>query len=144
MARPPSSAEPPPSPPTGRGAAPASAEGVRKIGKYEIQKKIGAGGMGAVYLALDSTLRGSVALKVLPQDKAANPTLVRRFKAEAQTAAALRHENIVTIYEASEADGYSYIALEYVEGTDVANLVLKRGPIPVKRSVEIIRQIAKA
>src|SRR5258707_9990185 len=90
----------------------------KKLGKYEIQKKIGAGGMGAVYLALDPLLKRSCALKVLPHEKAKNPTLLKRFKAEAAAAAALRHENIVTVFEAGEADGYSYIALEYVERTD--------------------------
>src|SRR5690348_4455588 len=78
---------------------------IKKIGKYEIQKKIGAGGMGAVYLALDPFLKRNCALKVLPQDKAKNPTLVKRFRSEAQQAANLRHENIVTVYEAGEADG---------------------------------------
>jgi len=133
-----SSAKPAGEPPGN--AAPAS----RKIGKYEIQKKIGAGGMGAVYLALDPTLKRVCALKVLPRDKAANPTLVKRFKAEAQAAANLRHENIVTVFDAGESDGYLYIALEYVEGTDVANLVQQRGVIPLKRSVEIVRQVAQA
>ena len=122
------------------GAAPPQ----KKLGKYEIQKKIGAGGMGAVYLALDPLLKRSCALKVLPHEKAKNPTLLKRFKAEAAAAAALRHENIVTVFEAGEADGYSYIALEYVEGTDVARLVDQRGPMPLKRSIEIIRQVAKA
>src|SRR5579872_7608608 len=89
---------------------------IKKIGKYEIQKKIGAGGMGAVYLAMDTTLRRTCALKVLPPEKASNATLVKRFKAEARSAANLRHENIVAIYETGEADGYLYIALEYVEG----------------------------
>jgi len=116
---------------------------IKKIGKYELQKKIGAGGMGAVYLALDPTLKRSCALKVLPPDKAKNPTLVRRFKAEAEAAAALRHENIVAVFEADDADGFSYIAMEYVEGTDVAKLVDQRGPVPLKRSIEIIRQVAR-
>src|SRR6516164_7414022 len=82
------------------GAAATAAAPIKRIGKYEIQKKIGAGGMGAVYLALDTTLKRSCALKVLPRDKAKNPTLVKRFKAEAQAAANLRHENIVSVYEA--------------------------------------------
>ena len=128
---------------TTTGAA-STVEGLQKIGKYEIQKKIGAGGMGAVYLAIDPGLKRSVALKVLPQDKAGNPTLVKRFKAEAQAAANLRHDNIVMVYEAGEADGYLYIALEYVEGTDVANLVQKRGVMPVKRTIDVIRQTALA
>ena len=100
--------------------------------------------MGAVYLALDPELKRQVALKVLPKDKAANPTLVKRFKAEATSAAALRHENIVSIYDRGEADGLHYIALEYVDGTDVHNLIEKRGVLPVKRSLEIIKQIARA
>jgi len=100
-----------------------------------------AGGIG---MALDSALKRSVALKVLPHEKAANPTLVKRFNAEAQSAANLRHDNIVMIYEAGEADGLLYIALEYVEGTDVARLVQKRGTLPIKRSIEIVRQMALA
>jgi serine/threonine protein kinase len=117
---------------------------IKQIGKYEIQKKIGAGGMGAVYLAVDSTLRRTCALKILPRDKASNPILVQRFKAEARSAANLRHDNIVAVYETGEIDGYLYIALEYVDGTDVNNLVQKRGTIPLKRSVEMVRQIASA
>ena len=117
---------------------------MKKLGKYHIQKKIGAGGMGAVYLALDTELNRTVALKILPKEKAENPILVKRFKAEGQAAAHLRHESIVTVYEAGEADGYLYIALEYVEGVDVHDLVNKRGPLPVKRSVEIMKQLARA
>src|SRR5262245_51317988 len=90
---PPQSPRKPPDRPSGSGAT-----AIKKIGKYEIQKKIGAGGMGAVYLAVDPILNRSCALKVLPHDKAKNPTLVKRFKAEAQAAARLRHENIVTVY----------------------------------------------
>lgn len=125
-------------------AIPVTVDGKRRIGKYEIQKKIGAGGMGAVFLALDPGLKRSVALKVLPKDKADNPVLVKRFKVEAQAAANLRHENIVTVYEAGEADGFLYMAMEFVDGTDVANMVIKRGPMPVKRSVQIVRQVAQA
>ena len=65
--------------------------GLTALGKYEIKKKIGAGGMGAVYLATDVQLKRTVALKVLPKDKASNPTLKKRFKAEAQAAAHLKH-----------------------------------------------------
>ncbi|RPI87488.1 MAG: serine/threonine protein kinase, partial [Planctomycetaceae bacterium] len=116
----------------------------QRVGRYEIRKKLGAGGMGTVYLALDTTLKRNVALKLLARDKAENTTLVRRFKAEAQAAAHLKHDNIVAIYDAGEADGYLYIALEYIEGTDAANLVAKRGVLPVKRSIELMRQVASA
>ncbi len=115
-----------------------------KLGRYILQRKLGAGGMGAVYLALDKELNRLVALKVLPPDKAENEILVKRFKAEAQAVAQLRHENIVQVYESGETDGYHYIALEYVEGTDVHRLIKKRGRLPVRRATEIINQLALA
>ncbi|WP_339734688.1 protein kinase [uncultured Gimesia sp.] len=114
------------------------------LGKYQIEKEIGAGGMGAVFLARDTTLNRLAALKILPRDKAENPVLVKRFKAEGQAAAHLRHENIVSVYDAGEEDGYLYIALEYVEGTDLHNLINKRDRIPVRRSLEIITQVTEA
>ncbi|QDT97749.1 serine/threonine protein kinase [Gimesia aquarii] len=117
---------------------------LESLGKYQIQKEIGAGGMGAVFLARDTTLNRLAALKVLPRDKAENPVLVKRFKAEGQAAAHLRHENIVSVYDAGEEDGYLYIALEYVEGTDLHNLISKRNRVPVRRSLEIITQVTKA
>lgn len=114
------------------------------LGKYQIEKEIGAGGMGAVFLARDTTLNRLAALKILPRDKAENPVLVKRFKAEGQAAAHLRHENIVSVYDAGEEDGYLYIALEYVEGTDLHNLINKRSRVPVRRSLEIITQVTEA
>ncbi len=89
------------------------------VGKYVIQKKLGAGGMGTVFLAaLDEDLNRPVALKVLPREKAENPVLVKRFKAEAQSAAQLHHRNIVGVCEAGQADGLLYIALEYINGNE--------------------------
>ncbi|QDT26940.1 serine/threonine protein kinase [Gimesia panareensis] len=117
---------------------------MESLGKYQIEKEIGAGGMGAVFLAKDTTLNRLAALKILPRDKAENPVLVKRFKAEGQAAAHLRHENIVSVYDAGEEDGYLYIALEYVEGTDLHNLIGKRNRIPVRRSLEIITQVTEA
>jgi len=117
---------------------------VRTLGKYELQRQLGAGGMGTVYLAKDVQLKRLVALKILPQDKAKNPTLVRRFLSEAQASAQLRHENIVAVYENGEIDGHLFIAMEYVDGTDLHELIRKRGRIPVKRSLEIIKQVAIA
>ena len=115
-----------------------------RLGRYEIKKKLGAGGMGAVYLALDPKLNRLVALKILPPDKAENATLVKRFQAEAQAVAQLKHENIVQIYDSGELDGYMYIALEYVEGTDVQRLIRKRNRLPVRRATEIIKQVTLA
>ncbi len=119
-------------------------DGLKQLGRYTIIKKLGQGGMGIVFLANDTQLRRQVALKVLAKEKAENPTLVKRFKAEAQAAAALKHDNIVAIHDAGEADGLLYIALEFVDGTDAHTVVAKRGPMPAKRAMDIIRQITLA
>ena len=129
--------------PAGAGGAGAVSE-LQVLGKYQIERKIGAGGMGAVFLARDIELKRTVALKVLPKDKAQNPTLVRRFRAEAQAAAQLRHPNIVAVYDSGEADGHLYIAMEYVEGRDLFDLVARRGAVSVGRSIDIIKQVAAA
>ncbi len=114
------------------------------LGKYKIQRMVGSGGMGSVYLAIDQQLKRTVALKVLTKDKAANKTLVRRFKAEGQAGAQMEHPNIVSVYESGEVDGFLYLAMEYVEGIDTFELLRKRGVIPVKRSLDIIRQVVHA
>ena len=114
------------------------------LGKYNIQRKVGSGGMGSVFLAVDQQLKRTVALKVLPKDKAANQTLVRRFKAEGQAGAQMEHPNIVSVYESGEIDGYLYLAMEFVEGIDAFELLRKRGVIPVKRSLDIIKQVVLA
>ncbi len=114
------------------------------LGRYVIDKKVGAGGMGAVYRARDDQLKRTVALKVLPRDKAQNPTLVKRFQSEAQAAANLKHPNIIGVYDAGEVDGYLYIAMEFVEGIDVGDLVARKGVLSAKRSLDIIRQVTLA
>lgn len=116
----------------------------KNLGPYELKRKLGQGGMGAVYLAVDPALKRQVALKILPREKASNPQLVKRFKAEAQNASQLTHENIVSVYGAGEADGYLYIALEFIDGIDVHDLVERRGVLPVKRSIDIIKQVCRA
>lgn len=121
-----------------------SSESLKSLGKYRIIRKIGSGGMGTVYLAEDSLLNRTVALKVLPKDRAKNPILVRRFQSEARASALLAHENIVSVFDADQADGYLYIALEYVDGIDVQEWLKKRETIPVKRSIEIIKQVTRA
>ena len=128
----------------GAGGSPPPVTEMKMLGKYQIERKLGAGGMGTVYLARDTQLKRIVALKVLSRDKAQNPTLVKRFQAEAQAAAQLRHDNIVAVYDSGEADGYLFIAMEYVEGQDLFEMVQRRGVTPVKRSIEIIKQVAAA
>ena len=86
------------------------------LGRYEIRSKIGAGGMGEVYLAEDTRLHRKVALKILPTELAANKDRMRRFEQEAQAAAALNHPNIAHIYEIGESDGVNFIAMEFIDG----------------------------
>src|SRR6266571_1716432 len=87
-----------------------------KLGHYEIRSKIGAGGMGEVYLAQDTKLDRKVALKILPADLASNRDRMDRFVREAKSAAALNHPNIATIHEIGEHDGTYYIAMEFIGG----------------------------
>ena len=76
---------------------------LRTFGRYVIEKKLGEGGMGAVYRAIDSNLKRTVALKILPREKAKNDILVKRFQAEAEAAAQLRHKNIVCVTTAANS-----------------------------------------
>jgi eukaryotic-like serine/threonine-protein kinase len=86
------------------------------FGRYEILSRLGAGGMGEVYLARDTQLERTIALKVLPADVAADEDRMRRFVQEAKAAAALNHPHIVNIYEIGEAQGTSFIAMELIDG----------------------------
>src|SRR3989454_1746187 len=86
------------------------------ISHYRIVSKIGAGGMGEVYLAQDTKLDRKVALKILPADLAANHDRMRRFTQEAKSAAALSHPNIATIHEIGQSDGVNFIAMEFIDG----------------------------
>ena len=94
----------------------ASLSAGKKLGRYEIISNIGAGGMGEIYLAEDTSLHRRVALKVLPVAVASDNDRMRRFKQEATSAASLNHPNIAHIYEIGEADGSNFIAMEYVDG----------------------------
>jgi eukaryotic-like serine/threonine-protein kinase len=88
----------------------------KRLGRYEIRKKIGEGGMGEVYLAEDTRLHRKVAVKILPAEVAANQDRMRRFEQEATAAAALNHPNICHIYEIDEIDGLHFIAMEFIDG----------------------------
>lgn len=117
---------------------------LQQLGKYRIVRRIGAGGMGTVYLAEDTLLKRMIALKVLPRERAENPILVRRFQSEARASAMLEHDNIIKVFDADQADGYLYIALEFIDGSDLHEWLKRRETIPVKRSIEIIKQVAAA
>jgi serine/threonine protein kinase len=93
---------------------------------YQILDKLGEGGMGVVYKARDTRLNRLVALKVLPADKVADPERRRRFEQEAKAASALNHPNIVTIYEIATEDGIDFIAMEYIAGSTLEQLIHRR------------------
>ncbi len=113
-----------------------------RLGPYEIVATLGAGGMGEVYRARDSRLGREVAVKVLPGDLSADQDRVRRFEQEARSASALDHPNIITIYDIGSADSTLYIAMQYVEGKTLREL-LSSGPLPTKKVLEISVQIAE-
>ena len=94
-----------------------------RLGRYEVVAPLGAGGMGEVYLARDESLDRSVALKILPPDLVKNEERVRRFVQEAKSASSLSHPNIVTIHEIGEADGVHFIAMEFVKGSTLKDLI---------------------
>ncbi|HEV8132989.1 MAG TPA: serine/threonine-protein kinase, partial [Acidobacteriota bacterium] len=94
-----------------------------KLGRYEIRSKIGEGGMGEVYLAEDMHLHRKVALKVLPAKVSSSQDRMRRFKQEATAAAALNHPNIAHIYEIGEHEGTHFIAMEFVDGFTLRQLI---------------------
>src|SRR5918911_603155 len=93
-----------------------------RLGRYEIRSPIGAGGMGEVYLAEDTTLERTVALKVLPAPVALDEQRMRRFIQEAKAASGLNHPNILTVYEIGQADSTHFIATEFIEGVTLRRL----------------------
>jgi beta-lactam-binding protein with PASTA domain/tRNA A-37 threonylcarbamoyl transferase component Bud32 len=113
-------------------------------GRYRIVRKIGAGGMANVYLAEDQELGRRVAIKILNDRHANDDQFVERFRREAKNAAALSHPNIVSIYDRGEAEGTYYIAMEYLEGRSLKELIVGRGPAPVNIAIEYARQILSA
>ena len=113
-------------------------------GRYQILRKLGAGGMANVYLAEDQELGRRVAIKILNDRHANDEQFVERFRREAKNAAALSHPNIVSIYDRGEAEGTYYIAMEYLDGRSLKELILSRGDAPIAVVVEYARQILSA
>ena len=113
-------------------------------GRYRIERKLGAGGMADVYLAEDQELGRRVAIKILNDRHAADDSFIERFRREAKNAAGLSHPNIVSIYDRGEAEGTYYIAMEYLEGRSLKELIVGRGPAPIKTAVDYARQILAA
>ena len=134
------------SPPVGGKALPATDASVSLrtgavLGPFQIIDRLGAGGMGEVYRALDTRLGRKVALKVMPKVLLGNQEGLARFALEARSASALNHPNIVTIFEVGRAESSPYLAMELIDGWTLRQL-LDEGPLPVKKVLEIATQIA--
>ncbi|HEY4537170.1 MAG TPA: Stk1 family PASTA domain-containing Ser/Thr kinase [Erysipelothrix sp.] len=112
--------------------------------RYQVIKKIGAGGMADVYLALDTVLDREVALKVLRGSLAHDPVALLRFQREAESASGLNHENIVDVYDVGEDDGHHYIVMEMIRGTTLKELLHRRGSLDKYEAVSIMEQLVSA
>jgi len=119
-----------------------------RLGPYSIQGLIGVGGMGEVYRGRDTRLGRDVALKVISLKRAGDPSFRRRFELEARAASALNHPSIVTVYDVGEADGIKYIAMEYIHGPTVTEIVRKSISVgrflPLEHAVFIMSEVAAA
>jgi serine/threonine-protein kinase len=113
-------------------------------GRYRIQRKLGAGGMADVYLAEDQELGRRVAIKILNDRHANDDQFIERFRREAKNAAALNHPNIVSIYDRGNAEDTYYIAMEFLDGRSLKELIVGRGAAPVNVAIEYTRQILSA
>jgi hypothetical protein len=125
-------------------APPQQADEIGRLGPYRVLEPLGSGGMGMVYLAEDTVLNRQVALKVMKPSLAAEPTARQRFLREARAAAAVRHDNVVTIYQAGEAGQTAFLAMEFLHGETLDERLRREANLPVSEVVRIGRQIAQA
>jgi serine/threonine protein kinase len=112
------------------------------IGKYKVLERIGAGGMGSVYLCEHRLMRRRVAVKVLPTAKASDPASLDRFYREARAVAALDHPNIVHAYDIDQDEQLHFLVMEYVDGSNLQDIVKKSGPLDILRACHYMRQTA--
>src|SRR5271169_4950540 len=111
--------------------------------RYEILKRLGEGGMGAVYKARDRELDLVVALKVIRPELAGNPEILKRFKQELILARQVTHKNVIRIFDLGMADGRKFITMDYVEGRDLKSVLVERGKLPPEEAVPIIQQVCR-
>lgn len=116
----------------------------RTIGRFEILSELGRGGMAVVYKARQTSPNRIVALKVLPPELSLDRTYIARFRQEADSAAALEHPNIVPIYVVDEADGLHYIAMKFIDGRTLKEVIHERGTLPVDETIRLVEQVASA
>jgi serine/threonine protein kinase len=113
-----------------------------KLGRYEIRSQLGAGGMGEVYLAQDTRLNRKVAVKILPSKLASDHDRMRRFVQEAQAAAALNHPNIAHIYEIGESENTHFIAMEFIDGHTLREMI-HGGPADLGKLLRYLQHAAE-
>src|SRR5687768_11439172 len=116
----------------------------RTLAHYRTTRRLGAGGMGEVYLATDTKLGRQVALKFLSQEHTQDAQRLRRFNQEAKAASALNHPNILTVYEFAEAEGHHFIATEFVDGKSLRSTLEENRPLEVGKALDIAVQVASA
>jgi len=116
----------------------------RSLGPYRLDKFVGGGGMGAVFRALDTTLDRIVAVKVLSRQQSGDEEMLKRFRNEAQSAARLDHENIGRVHAVGADDGWHYIVFEFIEGTNLRDVIAAGGPFDVARAIDVTIQVADA
>jgi serine/threonine-protein kinase len=114
------------------------------LGDFQVIRQLGKGGMGVVYLVLDERLGRRVALKVIAPDLAPDREFQERFEAEARSAAAIEHPNAVPIYSAGSADGMLFIAMRYIEGTDLREALAESGPLPPAAAAAVVYEVGAA
>ncbi|MFN8650711.1 MAG: protein kinase [Gemmatimonadales bacterium] len=113
-------------------------------GRYEIQKQLGAGGMGVVYRAFDKELQETVAIKILKPDLIGDANLLERFKQEIRLARRISHPNVVRTHDLGESEGLYYITMEFVEGTALDEVLRRRGSLPLDVTLTVGRQLCRA
>jgi eukaryotic-like serine/threonine-protein kinase len=114
-----------------------------KLGPYEIQAPLCAGGMGEVYRARDNRLERTVAIKVLPEHLSSNPEAKQRFEREARAISSLNHAHICALYDVGTQDGVDYLVMEYLEGQTLADR-LQKGALPIEQVLKLGIEIADA
>jgi predicted Ser/Thr protein kinase len=115
-----------------------------RVGRYRVEQVVARGGMGVVYRAFDVGLERAVALKVIAPEVAAEPGFRERFIRESRLAAGIDHPNVIPVYEAGEEDGRLYLAMRFVEGRDLREVIGLEGRLPADRAVAVVSQVAAA
>lgn len=115
-----------------------------KLDQYRLIEEIGRGGFGTVYRAIDETLQVERAVKVLHPALVADPSFIERFREEARLVARLKHPHILSVYALGEYQGNFYLVMDYMPGGSLKEVLAEDGPLPFKRALEVLKQIASS